>query len=157
MAESKQEIARWNPFAELETLSDFGPVVPFPGARFSRLMEEIFRDGNGAGISRVALDVTESDKEYAISAELPGVKKDDLTVECRNGVLSIRGEKKSEREEKSARGRVLERTYGSFSRSLRLPEDADLNQVQATFQDGVLRLQIQKRAESKATTIAVKG
>jgi HSP20 family protein len=154
MAE-KQEIARWNPFADLEGLTAFGAFRDFP--RLPRILDEMFTAQNGGMPARFALDVTESDKEYAITAELPGVKKDDIAVECTNGVLEIRAEKKSEREEKKERGRVLERTYGSFSRSLRLPEDADLDQVKASFKDGLLRLEIAKRPEAKAKTIAIKS
>jgi HSP20 family protein len=158
MAELKTQVTRWNPFAELEEA--FGGFAPFPelgASRLSRMMEEVFGKANGGAIARCALDVTESDSEYAVSAELPGVKKDDLTVECSEGVLSIRGEKKSEREEKKERGRVLERTYGSFSRALRLPDDADPEQIKATFENGVLQLRIQKRQEAKPKTIAIKG
>jgi HSP20 family protein len=158
MAESKREIARWNPFAELDMHQDFGPAASFLlGPRFSRWMEDAFRGTERGAMPAFALDVTESDKAYAISAELAGVKKDDLTVECKDGVLTIRGEKKSEREEKKDHGRILERTYGSFSRSLRLPPDANADRIDASFKDGVLKLQIEKRPEAKATTVAVKG
>jgi HSP20 family protein len=154
MAE-KQEIARWNPFADLDALSAFAPFRDFP--RFSRALDEMFTKTNGGAPGRFALDVTESDQEYVITAELSGVKKDDLHVECTNGILSIRAEKRSEREEKKERGRLLERTYGTFSRSLQLPEDADVDQVKASFKDGLLRLEIAKRPEAKARTIAIKS
>lgn len=158
MAESKTQVARWNPLAELDEAFGFAPFPELAGAsRLSRMMEEMFGKANGGAIGRFALDVTESDAEYAISAELPGVKKDDLTVECADGVLSIRGEKKSEREDKKERGRVLERTYGSFSRALRLPDDADPEKIKATFENGVLQLRVSKRPEAKPKTIAIKG
>jgi HSP20 family protein len=154
MAEPRHEVSRWNPFGDFEALAAFTPFRDFP--RFSRTFDEMVGSANG-GSGRFALDVTESDDGYIISAELPGVKREDLTIECTNGVLTIRGEKKSEREEKHQRSRLVERSYGSFSRALRLPEDADVDKSKAEFKDGVLRLEIQKRPEAKAKTIAIKG
>jgi HSP20 family protein len=158
MAETKREVTRRDPFADLDAFSALGPFREFAGlSRLSRMMDEMWGEPGVPAMGRCALDVTESEKEYAISAELPGVKKDDLTVECKDGVLTIRGEKKSQREEKKDRARLLERTYGAFSRSLRLPEDADIDQIRATFQDGVLRLEMPKRADAKPRTIAIKS
>ena len=158
MAEDRHHVVRWNPFGHFHPLEAFSPLRELAGMpRLSRMMDDVFGEGHGGAILRFALDVTESEKAYAVSAELPGVRKEDLTVECKDGVLSIRGEKRSEREEAKERGRILERTYGAFGRSIRLPEDADTDQIAASFQDGVLRLEIQKRPEAKARTIAVKS
>lgn len=103
------------------------------------------------------VDITETDGEYRVHAELPGVSKDDVTVELEQGHLSIRGEKKSRRDEKTERGRRLECTYGVFSRSFSLPQDADSDHISADFKDGVLDIAIKKSAESKPKQIAIKG
>lgn len=95
--------------------------------------------------------------ELLVRAELPGVSKDDVTVEFEQGLLSIRGEKKSRRDERTEQGRVLECSYGTFSRSFALPQDADPNQISAEFKEGVLDVAIQKNPESKPKQIAIKG
>jgi HSP20 family protein len=110
-----------------------------------------------AGALAPAVDVTEADGEYRIRAELPGVAKDDVTVEIEHGVLNLRGEKKSRRDEKTEKGRRLECTYGAFSRSFTLPQDADADQISAKFDDGVLDVAIAKRPEAKAKQISVKS
>jgi HSP20 family protein len=103
------------------------------------------------------VDITESDDAYRVRAELPGVSKEDVTVELEQGVLCIRGEKKTRRDEKTERGRRLECSYGAFSRSLTLPQDADADRISAEFRDGVLEVAIAKTPESKPKQISVKG
>jgi HSP20 family protein len=92
-----------------------------------------------------------------VTADVPGVKSDDVVVELHEGVLTVRGEKRSEHEEKDSKRRWLERSYGTFSRSFSLPRDADPDQVDASFKDGVLTVRISKAAEAKPQTIAIKG
>jgi HSP20 family protein len=102
------------------------------------------------------VDISEDDGHYIVTAEVAGAKKDDVTVELEDNVLTIRGEKKSEREEKDEHRRYVERTYGSFSRSFSLPGNADPDRVEASIEDGVLTIEIGKREEAKPKTIAVK-
>jgi HSP20 family protein len=147
MARSEQSVVPWSPFREF----------PFAALQLTPWMQELLGEPERAILRQPVIDVTESDGAYIVTAELPGVKKEDLTVECKNGMISIHGEKKSERQEKTEKGRLLERTYGSFSRSFTLPEDVNTDQTKASFQDGVLRIEIQKRPEVKAKTIAIKG
>jgi len=147
--EQRHAIARWDPFRELGDL---------PSSRLGRLLDDVFGDRpQGVGLKSPVVDVSEDDDKYVISAEVPGVKRDDLTVECHEGVLSIRGEKKSSREETREKARLLERSYGAFSRSFSLPSDADADQLHATFKDGVLEIEIHKKAESKPRTVAIKS
>lgn len=128
------------------------------------LASEFFRDWperfgefpQVASLPVPAVDITETDDAYCVRAELAGVSKDDVTVELESGVLQIRGEKKSRREEKGEKGRRLECTYGTFSRGFSLPQDADADQINAEFKDGVLTITIAKRPESKPKQIAVK-
>lgn len=132
---------------------------------FRSLIDEFFMDrGREWGISGGAgghvipqVDITETDDQYRVRAELPGVSKQDVTVEIEHGVLSIRGEKKSVRDEKLERGRRRECVYGSFSRSFTLPADAEDEKISAEFKDGVLEVEIGKRPESKPKQIAVQG
>ena len=104
-----------------------------------------------------AVDITETDDKYCVRAELPGVDKGDVTVELEDGVLQIRGEKKSRRDEKTEKGRRLECAYGAFSRGFSLPKDADADRITAEFKDGVLSISIAKHPESKPKQISVKG
>ena len=99
------------------------------------------------------IDVVESEEHYKVSIELPGVTKDDISIEVHEEVLSVRGEKRSQEED--SKGRYLERSFGSFNRSFRLPADADADHVNAAFADGVLTIEIGKRAEAKPRTVAI--
>jgi HSP20 family protein len=103
-----------------------------------------------------AIDIHENDKRYTITVELPGVSADDVHVEVTEGVLSIRGEKRTEREEEKERVRYTERYYGSFHRTFRLPDDANPDSIDASFKDGVLTLGIAKRESAKPKTVAIK-
>ena len=94
------------------------------------------------------VDVHENDKEIVFEAELPGVDEKDVNVTLREGVLSLKGEKKSKREAQKDNYHLVERSYGSFERSFRLPEGIDDNQVKASFDKGVLRVMIPKKAEA---------
>lgn len=94
------------------------------------------------------MDVTETASEYVIEAELPGVDEKDVSVTIQNGIVSLRGEKKQEREEKTDNYHLTERSFGSFERAVRLPETADQSKVDAQFTNGVLRIAIAKRADA---------
>jgi HSP20 family protein len=126
---------------------------------FRGVMDEFFGDWARGPDAAMAprVDITETDEAYKVRAELPGVGKDDVTVEVEQGMLSLRGEKKSRRDEKTEKGRRLECSYGAFSRSFTLPPDADAEKISAQFKDGVLDVSIAKRPEAKAKQIAVKG
>lgn len=94
------------------------------------------------------MDVRETDKEFVIEAELPGVDGKDVSCTLQNGILTLKGEKKNEREEKKDSYYLHERSFGSFQRSLRLPDTADEGKVDAKFINGVLKIAIQKRADA---------
>ena len=104
-----------------------------------------------------AIDVCEDDAHYIVTAELPGTQREDVTVELHEGVITIRGEKRSEREETRERRRYVERSFGAFNRTFTLPIDADPEHVQASFKDGVLTVSIGKKAEKKPRTVDVKA
>lgn len=94
------------------------------------------------------IDVRENDKEIVFEAELPGIEEKDVQVSVRDGVLSLKGEKKSERDEKKDTYHLVERSYGSFERSFTLPDSADQDKIAANFNKGVLRIVVPKRAEA---------
>jgi HSP20 family protein len=96
------------------------------------------------------LDLGATDKAYTIAVEVPGVDEKDVTVEIANDTLTIRGEKKQEKEEKDRNYYRMERSYGSFQRVLSLPEDADQDGVSATFKNGVLRVTMPRKAAPQA-------
>jgi len=145
---------RWDPWKELEEMS----------SRLNRLFGA--PKGNGWGTSEEpltvgtwspAVDVIENEKEYLVKAELPEVKKEDVKVSVDDGVLTIRGERKQENEEKGKKFHRVERMYGSFTRSFTLPDEIDSTKVAADFKDGVLNVRLPRSPEkAKAKAIEVK-
>jgi HSP20 family protein len=102
------------------------------------------------------VDITEDEKEYLIKAELPEVQKGDVKVTVENGVLTISGERKLEKEEPNRKYHRVERAYGSFVRSFTVPEDTDDAKVTADFRDGVLSVRLIKQETARPKTIEVK-
>jgi HSP20 family protein len=95
-----------------------------------------------------AWDVKETEKELVVKAELPGIDEKDVQLTIHDGVLSLRGEKKMERSDKHENYHLMERSYGSFQRSIRLPETVDEDKAEARFEKGVLTVTLPKRPES---------
>ncbi len=152
--EERGALAAWEPFAGLREWRPFGMGL---STRLDRLLRDLEDEWPMARRGWMpALDVNETDDEYAITVELPGARKEDVTVEFEEGMLTIRGEKKSEREEKKEQQRFVERRYGTFSRSFSLPRDADGDRIQASFENGVLTLNIPKSEEAKPRTVSIK-
>ena len=127
----------------------------FPGSRrrpFGNLMA-----GNGKLSPRVNL--SETDKEIEVTAELPGVEEKEIDVNLTDDILTIKGEKKMEAEKSEGDYKMIERSYGSFERSMRLPCEVESEKVEATFKNGVLTVKLPKSPEAKAKTqkIAIKA
>lgn len=101
------------------------------------------------------IDVVETDAAIEVTAELPGIEEKDVDVMLRDDVLTIRGEKKSEREESKTDYHLIERSFGSFSRSVRLPFEADSEAVKAHFAKGLLKVTIAKPADIKEKTVKI--
>jgi HSP20 family protein len=95
------------------------------------------------------MDVTEDEKEFTITADLPDVKKDDVKITLHEGLLTIHGERKHETEEKNKKYHRVERSFGSYTRSFQLPKDVDPDKIQAQFEEGVLHVHLPKAPESK--------
>jgi HSP20 family protein len=141
-------VIRWTPWRELEEIAD----------RYTRAMGQAQTGGQdvvatGDRVPRV--DIAETDTEFEIKVEIPEVNKEDVKVAVYNGVLTIRGERKQEKEENGKRFHRIERKYGSFTRSFTLPDNVDENAIKASFKDGMLHLQIQKTEEAKPKVIEV--
>jgi HSP20 family protein len=145
-------LTRWDPFKELDVLQNrFGTL-------FGRLPP---RTESGKELMTVAewvplVDITEDEKEFVIKAELPEVKKEAVKVSVEDGVLSISGERKIEKEEKSRKYHRLERAYGSFLRGFTLPEGTDGAKIGAEFKDGVLIVRLPKSEKAKPKSVEVK-
>lgn len=146
--------------AELERAGN-----PFFGlqSEINRMFDDALRGfpPSLAGMDKVlspALDVKETDQGLEVSAELPGVEEKDLDVSIAEGLLTIKAEKRQEQKKEEKGYYLMERSYGTVSRSIRLPFDADPDKVSATFDKGVLKIAIPRPAEEQAKVrkIAVK-
>jgi HSP20 family protein len=108
----------------------------------------LFGPGVGRGATLMPrMDVRETDKEIIIEAELPGLEEKDISLTLQNGILTVGGEKKSRYDEEKENYRVMERSYGSFQRSLRVPDTVDEDKVAAHFENGILKVTLPKRPE----------
>lgn len=128
---------------------------PFLAAPF-RLMDELMRTAGNGG-NRVTgftplVDVHETEEEYLVKVDLPGVKADDVNVEVNENVLAISGSRVAE---ETGQAQLVERPYGSFVRTLTLPQGVDSDSIEAGYQDGVLELRIPKPAEQKPKKITI--
>jgi HSP20 family protein len=143
-------IMRWNPYRELEELQNrLGRVF---GEAPGRARDEEFLFADWAP----ALDIQETDKEYAVKVDLPEVKREDIKVELLDGALTIQGERKQEKEEKGKKYHRVERQYGQFMRRFTLPGEVDATKIQAHFKDGVLTVNLPKTAAATPTPVEVK-
>ena len=148
-------LVQWNrsdPFRELEEI----------GQRFNRLFGGLPTIGEGRREAMTvadwvpSVDITEDNKEYLIKAEIPEVNKDDARVTVQEGVLTIQGQRRQEKEEKDKRFHRIERAYGTFVRSFSLPENVAEENVRAEFKDGMLWVHLPKTEKAKPKSIEVK-
>ncbi len=152
-------IIRWNPARELDRWSsDFFGVQ----REINRLFDEFLRGGTQAdGDLAVsywtpAVDIAEHDDEYLVKVELPGVKKENVKITLESNILTIRGEKKQEKEEKEKNFHRVERAYGSFQRSFTLPTTVKSEKIDALYNDGILTIHLPKEEQAKPKQIEVK-
>ena len=139
------------------------PPILSPIAELERELDRFFgRAGSGVstplfgnGISAPATDVREDDKQFIVSVELPGVKKDDVQVSLEDGVLTISGERKAESETTEGRFHRRERFVGRFGRSFELGTPVDTKAVKAAFKDGVLSVTVPKAENARTNSIEV--
>lgn len=144
------EITSWKPF-EFDNLRK----------EMDRLWDSFFEGGRGrrsreGGEWLPSLDVTETKGDLVVRAELPGMDSKDIDISLNEGVLTIKGEKKQEKEEKEEGYHLIERSYGSFTRSVRLPKDIESDKISASFKNGVLKVVLPKTEEAKKKEIKIK-
>lgn len=146
-------LVKWNPFGELEDISNrlnqiFGRSAAQAGAGHETMKVVDWAP---------SVDISETDKAYLIKAEIPEVKKEDVKVTLDNGMLTIQGERKMEKEEKDKKYHRIERSYGSFVRSFRIPDGVDESKTKAEFKDGMINVTLPKseKAKTKSVEIAV--
>lgn len=148
-------ITRWDPFRELEDMSDRLNRV-FSRSSLARTGAESSRDALTVFDWAPSVDIVETNEEFLIKAELPEVKREDVKVSVDGGVLRIEGERKQEKEEKGKKYHRTERSYGSFLRTFSLPDNIDEGKIRADFKDGVLNVRLQKAEKAKPKAIEVK-
>src|SRR5438874_11450845 len=144
-------LIRWEPVRELNTLQ----------SEMNRLFNTLFdapAPGDGGGAARrwiPAMDLVETDEDFVLRADLPGLSESDVNIELEDAVLTVSGERKSEHEERKEGYYRVERASGAFSRSLTLPEGVDADAIQAGFDKGVLEVRIPKPEERKPRKVAI--
>jgi HSP20 family protein len=126
----------------------------------NRMFDGFFRGTNDEDCAisswTPAVDIAEHDNEYSVKVELPGVNKDDVKLTFENNILTIRGEKKQEKETKKENYHRVERSYGSFQRSFTLPAAVKADKIDASYKDGILTVSLPKAEEAKPKQIEVK-
>ena len=144
-------LARWTPRGNLQSFQD----------EMNRLFNQFFQGGTGEeagwGVRTWTppVDIYETDDALILKAELPGVSKDDVSIEIHQNTLILRGQRKHEAEVKEEHYHRVERAYGTFQRSFTLPTLVDQEHVQATYKDGVLELRLPKSEAAKPKRIAI--
>jgi HSP20 family protein len=138
-------LIRWDPFVEVDTLFDRLSGGHLPRWPYLALQ------GNGGKKPQWApsADISETDKEYMIRAELPAVKKEDVQVTLDDGVITIKGERKQSKDDKNEKFHRVESFYGSFERSFSLPDNVNPDAIRCESKDGVLSVHIPKSEVSK--------
>lgn len=141
-------LIRWEPVREMDTLQ----------SEMNRLFDGFFgARANGAAGRRwiPAMDLVETESDFVLRADLPGMREDDVVIEVKDNVLTVSGERKAEHENRDEGYYRVERAFGGFSRSLTLPEGVDAESVTANFDAGVLEVRISKPAERKPQRIQI--
>src|SRR5438477_2547049 len=146
-------LARWDPFREFATMQD-------RMNRMNRLFRESYSpEGPEEALTTTSfappVDIYEDEHNITLKMEVPGIDEKDIDVRIENNTLTVRGERKFEKEEKEENFRRVERQYGSFTRSFTLPNSVDTGQVGATYDNGVLKIKLAKKAEAKPKQIKI--
>jgi HSP20 family protein len=143
-------IIRWEPLRELSTLQNemnrlFNTVVDAPGASANANLRRWMP----------AMDLVEDDDAFVLRADLPGMREEDVSIEFEDNVLTLAGERRSEHEERKEGFHRVERAFGSFSRTLTLPQGVDPESITASFDNGVLEVRVPKPEERKPRRISI--
>ncbi len=127
------------------------------GRRFSDILDDFFTDAVSTRQSRFipSVDVAESEKHFEIEFQIPGMKKEDINVNLENGILTVSGERAFKNEEKDKKYHRVETRYGSFTRSLQLPDSIDPESVKAAYNDGILSITVDKSEKKRSKQIKI--
>jgi len=152
-----KELEIWRPFRELSPLRDFESMR----RDMDRFWDSFFEGGRRkrseeAGEWLPSLDVSETKNDLVVKAELPGIDPKDIDISLNEGILTIKGERKQEKEEKEENYHLIERSYGSFTRSFRLPREVKSEKISASYKDGVLKVTLPKSEEAKKKEIKIR-
>jgi len=128
------------------------------GRQFSDIMDEFFNEAVATRGSSFTPDIniSETDKKLSIDVEIPGMKKEDINIGIENGALTISGERKNRNEEEGRKFHRVETHYGTFERSFQLPDNVDEESIEATYTDGILQIDINKKEEKVKKQIEIK-
>ena len=151
------ELQTWKPFTELAPFKEF--------ERVRRQMDRLWDSFLEGGLRRRAdeeewlpsLDVAETKNELVVKAEVPGMDPKDIDISLSDGRLTIKGEKRQEKEEKEADYHLVERSYGSFIRSVQLPREVQGDKISASYKNGILKITLPKSEEAKKKEIKIKA
>ncbi len=150
-------LMRWTPSRDLPALPS---EVLGIQREINRMFDSFFRGPEEDGLQTTSwnplVDVTENDHSYLLNVELPGVSRNDVKIVVQDNQLTIRGEKKQEKESKNSNYHRVERSYGSFQRTFTLPTTVKAEKIEANYNDGVLTITVPKAEEAKAKEIEVK-
>jgi len=146
-------LIRWEPFRELDNF--ITRCNPYFGRLAASRPSAASADQQAAPNWTPAANISETDAEYLIKAELPEVSKDDVKVTVDDGVITISGERRNEIEHKDEKLHRIESCYGSFSRSFRLPDNADIGGIHAESKNGVLKIRVPKQPAARPRTVEV--
>jgi HSP20 family protein len=143
-------ISRWDPFRDLNVLQE----------QMNRLFQDAGRGYRGDEPSATttwspAVDIFETEGEIVVKAELPGIDRKDIALQLEKNVLTVRGERRFEKETKEENYHRIERAYGSFSRSFSIPATVDEEKIRADYQDGVLKIALPKKEQVKPKQIKI--
>lgn len=151
-----RELTVWRPFGEIYPFRDFERMR----RDMDRLWDSFFERGSLRGEDGrewlPSLDVAETKNEIVVKAEVPGLDPKDIDISLSDGLLTIKGEKKQEREEKEENYHLVERSYGTFTRSIRLPKEVQSGKINASYKDGVLKVVLPKSEEAKKKEVKIK-
>jgi HSP20 family protein len=145
-------IVRYDPFRDLRTLQE--EVNRLFSTNLTRAFDD---EGIGRGAWAPSVDIYENKDQIVLEAELPGMKQDDFDLSIENNVITLRGERKFEKTDEGDNYHRVERSYGSFTRSFTLPQTVSAEGATAEYNNGVLRVTLPKREETKARRIEVSG
>jgi len=150
------ELTTWKPFRELTPFRDFERMRRDMDRLWDSFFERRPTKDEEAGEFLPALDLAEKDNELVVKCEVPGMDPKDIDISLSDGMLTIRGEKKQEREEKKTDYHLVERSYGTFTRSILLPKEVQGDKISASYKNGILKITLPKSEEAKKKEIKIK-